>query len=140
MKASVPEAVPLLKPFHEMSEAEKEDACAKNPEYGRLVCRCEEITEAEIIDAYSVKPLDAEAICASARKTGCVVTAEEHSSVGGLGSAVAEALAEGFPAPLERVAVPDVFGKSGEYPQLSEYFGLDAPAIVEAVNRAIARK
>ncbi len=96
--------------------------------------------EAEIIDAYSIKPLDAEAICASARKTGCVVTAEEHSSVGGLGSAVAEALAEGFPAPLERVAVPDVFGKSGEYPQLSEYFGLDAPAIVEAVNRAIARK
>ena len=68
MKASVPEAVPLLKPFHEMSEAEKEEACAKNPEYGRLVCRCEEITEAEILDALR-RPVPARSIDAVKRRT-----------------------------------------------------------------------
>ena len=96
--------------------------------------------EVEVIDAYSVKPLDIATISASVRKTGCIVTAEEHSSYGGLGSAVAEALAAVLPAPLECIAVKDMFGKSGEYPQLSEYFGLDAPAIDEAVKRVMARK
>ena len=94
----------------------------------------------EIIDAFSVKPLDSATICASARKTGCVVTAEEHSVVGGLGSAVAEALATTCPMPIEFVGMDDRFGKSGAYKELAEYFHMDATAIVEAVKRVIARK
>ena len=95
---------------------------------------------AEVIDAFSIKPLDSETILASVRKTGCIVTAEEHSVIGGLGSAVAEALSTTAPAPLEIVGVKDRFGKSGSYEELANYFGLDAAAIVEAVKTVIARK
>ena len=95
--------------------------------------------EAEVIDAFSVKPLDEETILASARKTGRVVVAEEHSVVGGLGSAVADVLARRHPAPCAFVGVQDVFGKSGEFEQLLGYFHLDAAAIVEAVKNVMAR-
>ena len=95
---------------------------------------------AEIIDAFSIKPLDVETIVASARKTGAVVTAEEHSVIGGLGSAVSEALARELPTPIELVGVNDCFGKSGAYKELSAFFGTDAAAIVEAVKRVEARK
>ena len=95
---------------------------------------------AELIDAYSVKPLDARAIVASAAKTGCVVTAEEHSVHGGLGSAVAEALAVARPVPVEFVGMHDKFGKSGGYSELSAHFKMDAAAIADAVKRVIARK
>ena len=95
---------------------------------------------AEVIDAFSVKPLDAETILGSVEKTGCVVTAEEHSVIGGLGSAVAELLASKRPAPIEFVGMQDRFGKSGAYEELSAYFGLDAVAIDDAVKRVIARK
>ena len=96
--------------------------------------------EAEVIDAFSVKPLDEDAIVASVAKTGCAVVAEEHSIYGGLGSAVAETLARRNPAPVEFVGVQDRFGKSGEFEELLGYFHLDAAAIVEAVKKAIARK
>ena len=96
--------------------------------------------EAEVIDAFSVKPLDVEGISASARKTGCVVTAEEHSVIGGLGSAVAEALSSNAPTPMELVGIRDRFGKSGAYEELAQYFEVDAAAIVEAVKRVISRK
>ena len=95
---------------------------------------------AEVIDAFCIKPLDAQTIADSARKTGAVVTAEEHSILGGLGSAVAESLARIAPTPIEFVGVKDVFGKSGAYKELAAYFGTDAAAIVEAVKRVIARK
>jgi transketolase len=95
---------------------------------------------AEVIDAFCVKPLDAETILASVGKTGCVVTAEEHSVIGGLGGAVAELLAEEHPAPLVRVGMRDVFGTSGEFEELMREFELDAQAIVEAAKKAIARK
>ena len=95
---------------------------------------------AEVIDAFSVKPLDRETIVASAKKTGRVVVAEEHSVHGGLGSAVAECLARKNPAPCEFVGVQDRFGKSGEFEELLGYFNLDAAAIVEAVKRARGRK
>lgn len=94
---------------------------------------------AEVIDAFSVKPLDADTILASAKKTGRVVVAEEHSVVGGLGSAVAELLAAELPLPCEFVGVRDCFGKSGEFEELLAYFGLDAAAVVEAVKKALAR-
>ncbi len=96
--------------------------------------------QVDLIDAYSVKPLDVEAVVASARKTGCVVTAEEHSVYGGLGSAVAEALSAACPTPVEFVGMNDQFGKSGGYTELSAHFKMDAAAIADAVKRAIARK
>ena len=96
--------------------------------------------QVDLIDAYSVKPLDVQAIVASARKTGCVVTAEEHSVLGGLGSAVAEALAQSCPTPVEFVGMNDAFGKSGGYAELSAHFKMDAAAIADAVKRVIARK
>lgn len=95
--------------------------------------------EAEVIDAFSVKPLDERTVVASARKTGRVVVAEEHSVHGGLGSAVAEALARVCPTPVEFVGMRDAFGKSGEFEELMAYFGLDAGAIVEAVKKVMAR-
>lgn len=95
---------------------------------------------AEVIDAFSVKPLDEETILASIAKTGCVVTAEEHSVYGGLGEAVARLLCEKAPAPVEMVGMRDRFGKSGAADDLMSAFGLDATAIVDAVRRVIARR
>ena len=94
---------------------------------------------AEVIDAMSIKPLDTERIVASAAKTGAVVTCEEHSIIGGLGSAVAETLGEHWPVPLERVGVRDVFGTSGEPAELMEHFGLTGPHIANAARAAVAR-
>ena len=94
---------------------------------------------AEVIDAFSVKPLDEETILASVAKTGRVVVAEEHSVIGGLGSAVAELLAEKHPAPCAFVGMRDRFGKSGEFEEPMSYFGLDSVAVVEAVEKVMAR-
>lgn len=85
---------------------------------------------AEVIDAFSVKPLDAETILASAKKTGRVVTAEEHSVIGGLGEAVASLLAQNQPLPMRIVGMRDAFGHSGEFTELMKAFGLDADSIV----------
>ena len=95
---------------------------------------------AEVIDAFSIKPFDHKTLLASVKKTGCVVSAEEHSVYGGLGSTVAEVLAQTYPCPCECVGVEDVFGKSGEFEDLLQLFKLDAYAIVEAVKKATARK
>ena len=100
----------------------------------------EEGISAEVIDAFSVKPLDAETILASLAKTGCAVVAEEHSVYGGLCSAVSELCAESQPTPLEFVAVRDRFGKSGEFEELMAYFGLDAASIVQAAKKVLMRK
>lgn len=94
----------------------------------------------ELIDAFSVKPLDGETILASLAKTGCGVIAEEHSVYGGLGSAVSELCAQHQPVPLELVGVKDTFGKSGEFGELMSYFHLDAPSLVQAVKKVLARK
>jgi transketolase len=95
---------------------------------------------AEVIDMHTVKPLDAALVLASGRKTGAVVTVEEQSIYGGLGSAVAEALAAGAPLPLEIVGIRDVFGESGSYEALLAKHGLDERAIVAAAKKAVARK
>ena len=100
----------------------------------------EEGVSAEVVDVFSIKPIDEERILASVRKTGCAVTAEEHSIIGGLGSAVAEVLAENHPAPLVRVGMRDCFGTSGEMAELMREFGLDAESIAAAAKTAIARK
>ena len=95
---------------------------------------------AEVINIHTVKPLDNELIAKSAAKTGAVVTAEEHSVVGGLGAAVCEALCESCPVPVMRVGVKDTFGRSGKVPELLELYGLTAKDIAENARRAIALK
>ncbi|MCJ8208616.1 transketolase family protein [Mucilaginibacter sp. RS28] len=100
----------------------------------------EEGIDAEIINIHTIKPLDEEAILASVRKTGCVVTAEEHNRLGGLGDSVAQVLAKHYPAPQEYIAVNDSFGESGTPEQLMTKYGLDSKHIVIAAKNAIARK
>ena len=115
---------------------------------GHLVAKCIEavnILEAEgisveLINIHTVKPLDEAAIIASVRKTGCAVTAEEHQTLGGLGSSIAMSLTREYPVPMEMVAVKDSFGESGTPDQLLVKYGLDTPDVVAAVRRAIARK
>lgn len=99
----------------------------------------EQGVSAEVVDVSSIKPLDSETILTSIRKTGKVVTAEEHSIYGGLGSAIAELLGENEPAPMVRVGVRDVFGTSGEPDELVAYFGLDAQSIKRSALDLIAR-
>lgn len=95
---------------------------------------------AEIINIHTIKPLDEEAILKSVAKTKCVVTAEEHNRLGGLGDSVAQVLAKELPSPQEYVAVNDSFGESGTPAQLMEKYGLNADAIVVAAQKAINRK
>ncbi len=95
---------------------------------------------AEVIDVSTIKPLDTVTLVASALKTGAVVTCEEHSIIGGLGSAVAEALGEHAPVPLARVGVRDVFGTSGEPAELMTHFGLTGADIAEAARAVIGRR
>lgn len=95
---------------------------------------------AEIINIHTIKPLDSEAILKSVKKTGCVVTAEEHQMNGGLGDSVAQLLARQLPSPQEFVAVNDSFGESGTPDQLMTKYGLDTVNIVDAVERVLKRK
>lgn len=96
--------------------------------------------EAEVINIHTIKPLDEAAIIASARKTGAVVTAEEHQVLGGLGGSVAQTLGQHLPTPLECVGVQDSFGESGKPAELMAKYGLDAAHIVAAAERVFARK
>ena len=95
---------------------------------------------ARIINIHTIKPLDKEIILKAAKETGAIVTAEEHSIIGGLGSAVSEALAEEYPVPVVKLGVYDVFGHSGPAPKLLDEFGLRAANIVEKAKKAIALK
>ena len=95
---------------------------------------------ARVINMATIKPLDTELLAKAARETGAVVTAEEHSVIGGLGSAVAEALSESCPVPVLRVGVMDTFGRSGKVPPLLEMYGLTPAAIVAKAKAAVAAK
>ena len=95
---------------------------------------------ARVINIHTIKPIDKEIIAKAALETGALVTCEEHNIIGGLGSAVAEVLAEGCPVPMERVGTQDVFGRSGVPAKLFEIYGLDTKTIVEKAKAAIARK
>jgi transketolase len=96
--------------------------------------------DAEIINIHTIKPIDAEAIIKSAKKTKCVVTCEEHNYLGGLGESVAQVLASNLPTPMEFVAVNDTFGESGTPDELMEKYGLKAKHIVAAAQKVIKRK
>ena len=95
---------------------------------------------ASVINVHTVKPLDVETIVNDAKKTGAVVVSEEHNIIGGLCSAVAEAIGENYPVPVVRHGVEDVFGKSGPAKELIEYYGLNAKGIVEKAKIAISLK
>ncbi len=95
---------------------------------------------AEVINIHTIKPLDEEAILASVKKTGCVVTSEEHNFLGGLGESVSRTLVENFPAPQEFVATKDTFGESGTPEQLMDKYGLNAEAIIKATEKVLKRK
>ena len=90
--------------------------------------------EVEVINVHTIKPLDTEAVVKSARKTGKVVTAEEHSIIGGLGSAVAEVLGENYPVPMRRVGMRDTFGESGEPEELMKKYGLTKNEIIKEIK------
>lgn len=94
----------------------------------------------ELINMHTIKPLDEAAILKSVAKTGCVVTAEEHSRHGGLGDAVAQVLAQKMPVPQEYVAVNDTFGESGTPMELMTKYGIDTPNVIAAAERAVGRK
>jgi transketolase len=95
---------------------------------------------AEIINIHTIKPLDEETILKSVEKTGCVVTAEEHMLHGGLGDSIAQLTVRNNPSPLEMVGVNDTFGESGKPSELMVKYGLDMNSIVNAAQKAVARK
>lgn len=94
---------------------------------------------AEVINIHTIKPLDEEIILNSAKKTGCVVTVEEHNIIGGLGEAVAAVLSEKCPTPVTRIGVNDVFGHSGPAVDLLKEFGLSAEHIAEVVREKLGK-
>ena len=96
--------------------------------------------EATVVDMFTVKPLDVETLVQCARRTGAVVTAENHNVIGYLGAAVAEALGEYCPVPLQRVGVPDEYGEVGSQEYLMKRFNLTDEAICEKARRVIGRK
>lgn len=96
--------------------------------------------QADVINIHTIKPLDTEAVLKSVRKTGCVVSCEEHEYNGGLGDSIAQLLARNLPTPMEYIGVDDKFGESGKPMQLMEKYGLDAKNIVLAVKKVLARK
>ncbi len=94
----------------------------------------------EVINIHTIKPLDKNAILKSVAKTGCIVTAEEHNHLGGLGESISRILAQNTPTPQEFVATNDTFGESGTPDQLMKKYGLDDTAIINAVKKVISRK
>lgn len=94
----------------------------------------------DLINLHTIKPLDTEAILESIKKTGCVVTAEEHNVLGGMGDSVAQVAARNHPVPIEFIGTQDTFGESGKPMELLVKYGLDASAIVKAAEKVIQRK
>uniref|UniRef100_UPI0025B814E2 transketolase family protein n=1 Tax=Lacinutrix sp. TaxID=1937692 RepID=UPI0025B814E2 len=95
---------------------------------------------AEVINIHTIKPLDAKSIIDSVSKTKCIVTAEEHNHLGGLGESIARVLSQHKPTPQEFVATNDTFGESGTPAQLMDKYGLNADAIIKACKKVIKRK
>ena len=100
----------------------------------------EEGLSVRVIDMHTIKPLDADLVIKAAKETGCIVTAEEHSVVGGLGGAVCELLSGTCPVPVIRVGVDDQFGRSGKASEVLEYFGLTPVGIAGKVREAVKMK
>jgi transketolase len=95
---------------------------------------------ARVLNMFTIKPIDSEAIIQAAEETGAIVTAENHNIINGMGSAVAEVLVENRPVPMERIGVQDSFGEVGPYEYLADHFGLTSPAIVAKAKKVFQRK
>ena len=93
--------------------------------------------EVEVINVHTIKPIDVNAIVKSAKKTGKVITAEEHSVIGGLGSAVAEILSENCPVPMIRLGMRDSFGESGEPEELMQKYGLTSVNLINLIKKLV---
>jgi transketolase len=100
----------------------------------------DEGVSARVLDMHTLKPIDEAAIIDAARETGCLVTAEDHNVIGGLGGAVAEVLSDAWPAPLVRVGVQDTFAQSGETEELFEFYGMSPAHIASAARKAMKRR
>lgn len=94
-------------------------------------------TEVEVMNLSTIKPLDEKALVAFAKKVGKIITVEEHQIAGGMGSAVAECLAQNFPVPIEFIGVQDLFGQSGTPEELIEHYGMGTKSIIAAVKKLI---
>jgi transketolase len=95
---------------------------------------------AGVLEVHTIKPLDTQSILLAARETGALVTAEEHSVIGGLGGAVAETVAEEYPVPVVRVGLPDTFAETGPYADILNRYGMSVQHIVDAAKRAVSLK
>ncbi len=95
--------------------------------------------DARVINIHTIKPLDEELIVKAAKETGKIVTVEEHSVIGGLGSAVSDCLVENYPVPVKKIGIQDVFGESGPAVKLIEKYGLDGKGVYETVKEFQAR-
>jgi len=117
-------------------------ACGQMVQESILACDIleREGIRARLINLHTPKPIDRDAIIKAARETGAVVTVEEHTVLGGFGSAIAEVIIQNWPVPMKMVGVQDKFGVSGEPDQLFEYFGLTAKHIVKAAKEVLAKK
>jgi len=115
---------------------------------GLMVSRCvaaaeilaEEGISAHVVNMSTIKPIDIDLIVDAARRTGAVITAENHNIMGGLGGAIAEVLVENHPVPMKRVGIGDVFGESGDLAELHRKYGLTAEAVVKAAREVLTRK
>jgi len=92
------------------------------------------------LQIHTLKPIDQDAIAQASEETGALVTIEEHSIIGGLGSAVAEVLTASKPAPLERIGIQDRFAESGDYQQLLDKYGMSCQDIIKAAKKVLKRK
>ena len=95
---------------------------------------------AEVINIHTIKPLDKKIILESVEKTRCVVSAEEHNFLGGLGESISRVLSKNLPLPQEFIATKDTFGESGTPAQLMEKYGLNASSIVDKAKKVMSRK
>jgi transketolase len=96
--------------------------------------------DARVLEVHTIKPLDVERVVQAAQETGALVTVEEHSIVGGLGAAVAEAVTDHYPVPVKRVGIPDKFAETGPYFELLDRYGMSVADIVSAARQAVAMK
>jgi transketolase len=115
---------------------------------GLMVSRCLEAAEAlagegveaRVLEAHTIKPLDTDSVLQAARETGALVTVEEHSVIGGLGGAVAEAVTDVYPVPVKRVGLADRFAETGPYFEMLDRYGMSVEDIAAAARQAVAAK
>ena len=147
------EAVPVITKENTPFEIGKAYCCREGSNVAIIACGvmvyeslvaaeklAEKGIEAMVINLHTIKPIDREAIVEAAKRCGAVVTAEEHQLIGGMGSAVAEVLAEEFPVPIKMIGIKDKFGQSGDPDTLMKEYGLTAEAIVAAANSIVGKK